>query len=245
MYDFSKEQLGVIDQLSHSFRLTAVSYKSVIGIVVLTVIISILSALAFDTATPVEDGAAADMTAGELFALVIFVFLQSYLYFLMVAIISFEAYSKGDLADAVAFSVKNLHSAVAVYGLFMIALIVGFILLVVPGIILMISLSLCFYCLVLEGTGPIQSLRRSHELVTGNWFRTFTVFMLGTLVIVVIAIMFGFVVGLLAAIGGTTDTEFVANLLEAALTPVIQPYFVALSLVIYHDLRLRSGDEWT
>ena len=57
------------------------------------------------------------------------------------------------------------------YGL---AIVVGLILLVIPGIILSISLCLAFYLVALENKGAVDSLKSSHALVKGYWWRTAT-----------------------------------------------------------------------
>ena len=65
------------------------------------------------------------------------------------------------------------------YGL---AVLGGSLLVIIPGIIVWLSLAFYALCITLEGDGIIESLRHSHRLVWGNWWRTA---MIGSVVLVV------------------------------------------------------------
>ncbi|HEX2667084.1 MAG TPA: hypothetical protein VHP13_01815, partial [Gammaproteobacteria bacterium] len=52
------------------------------------------------------------------------------------------------------------------------AVVVGMILLIVPGLILAVSLMFEEFGVVLEGMKPLQALNGSHNLVWGHWWRT-------------------------------------------------------------------------
>lgn len=74
----------------------------------------------------------------------------------------------------------------------------GFVLLVLPGIWFVMSMSLVAPVLAIEGTGPLAAMRRSFRLVRGNWWETF-----------------GFV--LLVGLIGTTASQLVQVLAVPAL----------------------------
>lgn len=50
---------------------------------------------------------------------------------------------------------------------------IGFLLLIIPGIWLVISMSMIAQAIAVEGIGPISAMRRSYNLVKGNWWETF------------------------------------------------------------------------
>jgi len=50
---------------------------------------------------------------------------------------------------------------------------IGFVLFIVPGVILAVMLCFSMYVLVLEGVSPIGALKRSRELVKGFWWTVF------------------------------------------------------------------------
>src|SRR5215208_7196687 len=54
-------------------------------------------------------------------------------------------------------------------GYWLAALAVGTVLLIVPCLILMVSLALCFNTALFENKGPVDALTESHRLVWGNW----------------------------------------------------------------------------
>lgn len=75
--------------------------------------------------------------------------------------------------------------------------LVGLVLLIVPGIIAMIALS--FYQLaIIEGAGPLEALKKSYTMTKGHWWRLFLLWVV--LVFVVLAGVLALGVGLLFAI---------------------------------------------
>ena len=107
---------------------------------------------------------------------------------------------------------------------------VGFILLVIPGIIFLVFLSMSVPAFIIERRGVTDSISRSWNLVSGSWWHVFGV-------IVVAAIIAGVVNGILTAIGGST---FIGAWLLSAIAQIITAPFVALvSVVLYVDLRVR------
>jgi hypothetical protein len=107
---------------------------------------------------------------------------------------------------------------------------VGFILLIIPGIIFLVFLSMSVPAFIIERRGVTDSISRSWNLVRGSWWHVFGV-------IVVAAIIAGIVNGILTAIGGST---FIGAWILSAIAQIITAPFVALvSVVLYVDLRVR------
>ena len=117
---------------------------------------------------------------------------------------------------------------------------IGFVLLIVPGIFVLVSLAVVWEALIIEGIGPMESIKRSWRLVSGERWRVFGA---GLLVIVLMVIFIGVVSAVIALIlssvlgvsGGMTGylVQQVASLLSIPLT-------AALGTVIYLDLRVRK-----
>lgn len=72
--------------------------------------------------------------------------------------------------EAAAERVRPAIGAVALYGVVVLA---GLFALVLPGIWLAVRLYFAAQAAVVDGLGPVQSLKRSAELVRGSWWRTF------------------------------------------------------------------------
>ena len=111
-------------------------------------------------------------------------------------------------------------------------------------------LSLAFYalCIVLEGDGILESLRHSHRLVWGNWWRTAII---GSVVFVVYYVIYlaieipfavidqivfesepgdlpGFAQAMLSLLGSTLSTV------------VTFPLMTSVFVAVFHDLKLRK-----
>jgi hypothetical protein len=133
---------------------------------------------------------------------------------------------------------------------FSIAVGIGLVLLVIPGLILMVSLILGANLVLFEGKGPIAALSGSHRLVWGDWWRTAAILTVGFIVVIVLYILAGILIGVAIPLLGFGVEDalivgFVSGLLVNALMSVlVSPFYVALLISIYWDLKLRreGGD---
>ncbi|MEO1078738.1 MAG: hypothetical protein AAFY29_04215 [Pseudomonadota bacterium] len=121
----------------------------------------------------------------------------------------------------------------------------GFVLLIVPGIILSLSLIFSVYLVFTDGLGPIASLKESHRLVWGNWWRTATVATVAILITFAAYMLPVLIAGLVSIPTGGEGAFWV---LQAFLLPivsgVVSPVAYALFMAQLQDLKLRkSGDD--
>ena len=117
----------------------------------------------------------------------------------------------------------------AVSILFGIGLGIGFILLIIPGLILMVIWAVVAPVTVLERPGVFAAFGRSRELVRGNGWNVFAVIVLVFLAVAVIGIAAGLATGSLGSVG----RALVQWAVNAALAPI-----TALSAsVLYFALR--------
>jgi hypothetical protein len=123
---------------------------------------------------------------------------------------------------------------VAVSILFGLALAVGFILLIIPGLILMVIWSVVAPVTVLERPGVFAAFSRSRELVRGNGWAVFGVIVLVFVTVVVISIA----AGLIAAGLGSLGRALVQWAINAAIAPV-----TALSAAVLYFALLRARGE--
>jgi MFS family permease len=115
------------------------------------------------------------------------------------------------------------------------AIVLGSILLVVPGMIVLAACYVALPACVMESLGPFESLSRSSALTKGHRWKVFGIFV----VIIVISMVVGGLLQLVTvAIGGVVAgmvVSFVWNALYAA-------YNSVAIAVMYHDLRvLKEG----
>lgn len=126
----------------------------------------------------------------------------------------------------------------------LVAWAVGLVLLFIPGMILVVSLMLGMPILLLEGKGPINSLTSSHRLVWGHWWRTSVILTVAFIVVMVLYMILGGIAGAVAPLIASGSAEIAAVMAVAIVLSLagilITPFFLALILNIYWDLKLRK-----
>jgi Membrane domain of glycerophosphoryl diester phosphodiesterase len=118
---------------------------------------------------------------------------------------------------------------------------VGFLLFIVPGIMLAVRWSVALPACVVEGLGPTASMGRSAELTKGHRWKIFGVYLL----IMIIALIFIGIIGALVA--GLFGSPFSAAALERGIgigtllwlivTAIYTAYFNIFVVMMYNDLR--------
>ncbi|MCC5827920.1 MAG: hypothetical protein JJU36_00605 [Phycisphaeraceae bacterium] len=113
---------------------------------------------------------------------------------------------------------------------------VGFLLLIVPGIILALWLYVSLPALIVEKKGPLAAMSRSRELISGNMARTMGL----ALLVILIQIAIGMFAGIPVLL--TFFTQFpqlagsiLSELIAALVTPV-----VTIPVVLYYYLKLTD-----
>jgi hypothetical protein len=140
----------------------------------------------------------------------------------------------GDPVDVEAsyrYGLKRLWSVILVSILVGLVVAVGFILLVIPGIIFLVFLSVAIPVLIVEGRRGTEAMGRSWNLVKGNFWHAFGV-------IVVAALIVGIISGIIGAIGG--DNWAVRWIFTAIAQILTVPFASLVSVLLYLDLRARS-----
>ena len=129
-----------------------------------------------------------------------------------------------------------------------IAEIIGFVLLILPGIAVFcatvylgVRWSLVVAAMMAEDIGPIRGLGRSWNLVSGSWWRTFGILLIVTIMQLIISYALIILFGLIAALVSTGDfqaalVQIGGTLLGALVSPITT---IAITL-LYFDLRVRK-----
>jgi hypothetical protein len=155
--------------------------------------------------------------------------------------------SGGEGDDALRVALARLPSFVVMNALFVVALIAGTLLLIVPGMILTVSLAISSPIMLFDSKGPLESLRESHRLVRDHWWHTGTVLGIGGLVAIGVFLVCLIAVAILAAFvahGDVLTIALAATLIVVALTGMVaMPFLLALVLNVYWDLKLRRPTE--
>ena len=116
-----------------------------------------------------------------------------------------------------------------------IAIGIGFVLLIVPGLILITIWSVAAPALVVERTGVFEALGRSRELVRGNGWQVFGVIVAIFAITIVLAIIIG-------AIGAIGDSAVLRFIVQLVLNVLIAPVSALAASIIYFALLDARGE---
>jgi len=144
------------------------------------------------------------------------------------------------VGDILTTGLRAFMPVIGVSLLFGIALIVGFVLLIVPGIMIACAWCVAVPALVAERVGVFDSFRRSADLTRGNRWRLFGLFVIWVMAVMLLSGIIGAISGGGAFGGGAlSPVALVLNFIYATLSGLVGATGVA---VLYVDLRrVREG----
>jgi len=119
-----------------------------------------------------------------------------------------------------------------------IAIAIGLVLLIVPGLYLMTIWLLIVPAIMLENRGVGDSFGRSHELVRGYGWSVFGVIVLTILIFIGVGIVFGI-------LDSVVDSAWVSFALNVLLQTVTAPFLALAWTNTYYELRDLKGAEAT
>jgi hypothetical protein len=179
------------------------------------------------------------------YALMMFIYLvvQSAL---LSALNTYAAGREPSLESAFGVGLRRLPRMV-VAGVFLFLIImIGLVLLVIPGIYLWGIFQLSFVAIIVDDAGAFESFGVSSRLIKGNWWRAATVFTVAVIIIMVLSFVGGMVNGLLAAVLGLGSMAALASqtVVGGVLNVFMIPLMPCFLLAMYFDLKLRheGGD---
>lgn len=105
---------------------------------------------------------------------------------------------------------KKILAVFALGIIFTICVILGCILLIIPGIILAVYWCFSIYVYIIEDCGIIDSLKRSYQLVKGNWKTTFLYITLFSVIVYIISAVFSLPYSI-ASIGIIFGIDFLSD----------------------------------
>jgi len=159
-------------------------------------------------------------------------------YSLMAAVLTFcgsQAYlgEPVDVGDAVRRAIPKIGAVIGVSILVYIAVVIGFVLLIVPGIILVAAYFAATPALVLENLGPVDAMRRSQALSKGRKGHILKTLALMFAIYFLLAMGLGIVAALLRSL--TLQT-----VLSSILTVCLYPLISLMITLLYYDARVQS-----
>jgi hypothetical protein len=157
-----------------------------------------------------------------------------------------SAWAKGNeslsVGSALAVGLRRLPGAVLGGLLYGLAVGIGIILLVVPGVYFFGKLQLWLPAMFVDDAGAVEGLGISWRLTRGRWWRGTVILTVALVIVYVFALALGLLSGLITALTHLTltDSTIVSQLLGVVSNVIVLPMFVAILIVMYHDFKLRS-----
>jgi hypothetical protein len=138
-------------------------------------------------------------------------------------------------------------SGIVTYGL----MILGFLLCIVPGVIVAIVFFAVWPAVMIEGSGPFAAMSRSRALARGAWKRIGGVTFVAMLIIMIpFFLTTGATMGALGleifslplaeAVAAGGWTYVLSNVLGTVVGALTGPYFAGVMVLLYYDRRVRS-----
>lgn len=140
-------------------------------------------------------------------------------------------HSMGELFSAAAPFIVTLILNGILWG---IAVFVGFLLLIVPGLILITIWAVVAPSIVVENRGAIEAFGRSRELVRGNGWSVFGAIVIAFLILVAVYIVSAAIGAAVADDAGMVVMSVIANVIAAPITALV-------SSILFFDLGGGAG----
>lgn len=139
--------------------------------------------------------------------------------------------SKPEVGDAFRVAMRRLMALVGTSLLWTLIVLLGTLLLVIPGIYAFLAYLLVFQIVVLERKAGFQALKRSHELMKGSMAKGFGIVFLSSLIAGVVQNALGLAFGFV---------PFLAPVAAAAVSALALAYTTAVLVLLYFDRRCRN-----
>lgn len=240
MFQLATAPQSIGEVLDSTFKLYKHSFGKLLGLILIYAILanvpSIISAF--------TGGNMGMMSMAGLISLIPVMIVCGILYAALLYKTNALAINDSDAAErSVQVGVRKLLPLIGLGILYMLAILLGSVLLIIPGIILMLSLAMSIPLLVIDDEGVIESLKHSHRMVWGNWWRVAVIFTVVMILYMVPSALVGGVAGFMLAAGGAVDGAAM-ELAFTALTVVVQiifmPLMFASTITVFHDLKSRK-----
>lgn len=154
--------------------------------------------------------------------------------FMQIAIFkSFKShYAKFDVNHIL--SLKDPHLKPTVWKLFItyiiyvVLIVLLFLLLIIPGIIFMVYWYFFAYVVLDHGISGMEALKKSKQMITGHWWKTFGLFL--------VAVVLSVIASSIATSIGSSNA-LISGLLMAILSGIISVYFGYAAVAYYFTLK--------
>ena len=245
--------------LDSGFKLFTSSFKSVFGLVFLAAIVSVIMQYAmllimvpdqpFSTLEQSQEYMFQAMPVMIGVSVIIWLFSIIIYNAVLARVGHYSVSSDCDIGDAIIQGAKKALPVFLGMLIYMVAIMAGFVLLVIPGFILMLTLLFFQVFIVIEDEGIVASIKASHNLVWGHYWRTAAVITIPIFITYALVMVFAFIAGVSTALdtpdaitNPTLDMNFgLIDIVGAALPVFLMSLLYSIYIVQVNDLRLRKS----
>ena len=260
-YQALSQPAGIGRVLDSGFKLFVASLKPVLLLIIFTAIINIIMQYAmFQLMIPAQQFTTQEQMAEHMASMLPQIAGVSIIMWIISIILYNAIMSRvGDVAkggggylfDSLIVGIRKVLPVFFAAVLYMLAVSAGLVLLVIPGLILMITLMFFQVLIVVEDEGIIASLKLSHKLVWGNYWRTTAVILVPFFIMYALIMVVAFAAGFFGAVTGPDMSDgqmsmsFGAfDMLVAAASVLMVPLLDSIFIAHVNDLKLRkSGSD--
>ncbi|MCD5381530.1 MAG: hypothetical protein LR008_03075 [Candidatus Pacebacteria bacterium] len=190
---------------------------------------------------PLEQQASAEIIVGliSLFLLIFYVLiLVAVLY-----IVTQNNKREVSIREGLAWSKKNIWSILWIYILMITVIWGGLVVFIIPGIILWLAVHFAQYVYVHEGLKGVLALRRSRDMVKGNWLALAKPLSLVGIFMLIIFLILGGVAGLVEGLsGGNGFSEMISILILDVFSAGATIIGLAVGAQLYQDISLGQTE---
>ena len=260
-YQALTQPSGIGRVLDSGFKLFAASLKPVLLLIIFTAIINVIMQYAmFQTMVPAQQFTTEEEVSQymlsimpQLLGVAVIMWIVSIILYNAILSRVGEVAKGGDgaLYDSLIVGIRKTLPVFIAAILYTLAISVGFMLLVIPGLILMITLLFFQVLIVVDDEGIIASLKQSHSLVWGNYWRTTAVILVPFFIIYALIMVVAIAAGFFTAVAAPEVTEGqmhmsfgMFDILMACVSVLMVPLLDAIFVAHVNDLKLRkSGSD--
>lgn len=241
MYQPPTAPLSIGGVLDHGFRLMRACFTGVIGLAFLSAIVNAIPGLIVPqpdlTANP---SLPASFIAFSLVAVLFGVVLYGAILARIDAVVKSTQLS---FMDSIGVGMRRFFPILFCFILYSLAVTLGFLALIVPAVILMLSLGMGPYLVVTDNMGPLAALKESHRLIWGHWWRTAAIVTVIMFITLSAYFLVGTLTGVSAVMSNVDDLQGIniaATVTMALLSAFITPLAYSFGMALLHDLKLRK-----
>lgn len=238
---FELRRMGVGEILAGAIKLYAAKWATLMGLVAAVVVpLGLLQSL---VGTPPALRGAANWPAGAVEAL------EGLLVFAVVKPAMAKTAADAYLGEPTGIAQTYRYAAPLIVSLLWVAVLAGlavmggFILLIIPGVFLLVRFHVALIVVVVEGERGTQALRRSWRLVTGHSWRVLGIVVLVELITTVAALILAapFVISeVVTAPGFVPETSALTVIGGMLASVLVAPLGSLATVLLYFDLRVRT-----